>query len=334
MAVFITGAAGFVGLAVTEALLMRGERVIGFDLSPLPEHARKIFGGLPGRLEQVIGDVCDAQGLKAALRESDANCVLNLAAVTAGAGREISDATGVIRVNVGGAATALEAAAACGVRRVVHLSSGSVYGASGRDVGVLTEDTPLRPEQLYSITKQAGEAVALRLADLHRLDLSIGRLGTCFGRWEYATGARDTPSAPYQLVHAARSGTPAILQRSHLRDWLYARDAAAAVIELLYARGRRHRIYNLAAGFMWSIADFCARLQQAGVGFEWRFVQPGEVANIDYYEPYDRSPMANERLRADTAFLPRYDLDEALADYLQWLGPASGPALKGKGARS
>jgi nucleoside-diphosphate-sugar epimerase len=322
MAAFVTGAAGFVGLAVTEALLMRGERVIGFDLCPVPEHAKRTFAGLPGRFEQVIGDICDAEGLKAALRQSDANCVLNLAAVTAGTGREIADPVGVVRVNIGGAAAMVEAAAACGIRRVLHLSSGSVYGASGRDVDLLTEDTPLRPEQLYAITKQASEAVALRLADLHRLDLSIGRLGTCFGRWEYATGARDTPSAPHQVVQAARSGIPAILPRSHLRDWLYARDAAAAVLELLYARTRRHLVYNLAAGFMWSIADFCARLQQVCSGFEWRFAQNGESANIDYYAPYDRSAMAIERLRSDTAFLPRYNLTEALADYLQWLGPA------------
>src|SRR6267378_4401832 len=74
-------------------------------------------------------------------------------------------------ISGGGAAATVEAAAACGIRRVVHLSSGSVYGASGRDVGLLMEDTPLRPEQLYASPKQASEAVALRLADLHRLDL-------------------------------------------------------------------------------------------------------------------------------------------------------------------
>jgi UDP-glucuronate 4-epimerase len=334
MAAFVTGAAGFIGLAVTEALLTRGERVTGFDLAPLSEQAERTFAGLPGRFEQIVGDICNAEGLKTAMRQSDANCVLNLAAVTAATSREIADPVGIVRVNIGGAAATLEAAAACGIRRVVHLSSGSVYGASGRDVDLLTEDTPLRPETLYGITKQASEAVALRLADLHRLDLSIGRLGTCFGRWEYATGARDTPSAPYQVVQAARSGIPAILPRSHLRDWLYARDAAAAVLELLYARTRRHRVYNLAAGFMWSIADFCARLQQARSGFEWRFAQPGEQANIDYYAPYDRSAMTNERLRGDTAFLPRYNLAEALADYLQWLGPACDPVPRHRGTPS
>jgi UDP-glucuronate 4-epimerase len=334
MAAFITGVAGFIGLAVTESLLMRGERVTGFDLCPLPDHAARTFAGLPGRYQHVIGDACDAEGLKAAMRQSEAACVLHLAAVTAGTGREIGDPVGIVRVNVGGAAAAIEAAAACGIRRVLHLSSGSVYGSSGRDIDLLTEDTPQRPEQLYGITKQAGEAVASRLADLHRLDLSIGRLGICFGRWEYATGARDTPSAPYQIVQAARASLPAILPRSHPRDWLYARDAAAAVIELLYARTRRHRVYNLAAGFMWSIADLCARLQQVWPGFEWRFAQEGEAANIDYYAPYDRSPMAIERLRADTGFLPRYNLDEALADYLQWLGPALDPVVKASGVAS
>jgi nucleoside-diphosphate-sugar epimerase len=334
MAAFVTGAAGFIGLAVTEALLMRGERVIGFDLCPVSEQAQRTFAGLPGRFEQVIGDICDADGLKAALRQSDANCLLNLAAVTAGTGREIADPVGVVRVNVAGAATAIEAAAACRIRRVLHLSSGSVYGGSGRDAGLLAEDTPLRPEQLYGITKQASEAVVSRLADLHRLDLSIGRLGTCFGRWEHATAARDTPSPPYQVVQAARSGVPAILPRSHLRDWLYARDAAAAVLELLYASTRRHQVYNLAAGFKWSIADFCDRLQQVCPGFEWHIAQQGEPANIDYYASYDRSAMAIERLRDDTAFLPRYNVDEALADYLQWLGPPFDPVSSHRGVLS
>jgi UDP-glucuronate 4-epimerase len=227
MTVFVTGVAGFIGLAVTEALLARGARVVGFDLVPIPAHAEKTFAGLPGKFEQVEGDVCDAASLKAAIRRSDASCLLSLAAVTAGVAREISDPVSVVRVNVSGAATAIEAAAACGIQRIVHLSSGSVYSASGRVVSLLSEDTPLRPEQLYGISKQAGEAVALRLSDLHRLDLSVGRLGICFGRWEYATGARDTPSAPYQIVQAFRSGRPAILPRSHLRDWLYARDAVA-----------------------------------------------------------------------------------------------------------
>jgi UDP-glucuronate 4-epimerase len=178
MTAFVTGAAGFIGLAVTEACWRAASASSASILFQLLNMRERTFARLPGKFEQFWGDVCDAEGLKAALRRRDANCVLNLAAVTAGAAREIADPVGVVRVNVGGAAAAMEAAAGCGIRRVVHLSSGSVYGASGRDVDLLTEETPLRPEQLYGITKQAGEPVALRLADLHRLDLPIGRLGT------------------------------------------------------------------------------------------------------------------------------------------------------------
>src|SRR5258705_12270277 len=134
MAAFVRGAGGFIGLAVTEALLMRGERVIGFDLFPVSDHAERTFASLPGKFEQVMGDISDAEGLKVALRQTDANCVLNLAAVTAGTSREIADPVGVVRVNIGGAAATVEAAAACGIRPVGHLSSGPVYHASGPDV--------------------------------------------------------------------------------------------------------------------------------------------------------------------------------------------------------
>src|SRR4030081_1909182 len=123
MAAFVTGAAGFIGLAGTEALLTRGERVVGFDLCSVSEQAQRTFAGLPGRFEQVMGDICDADGLKVALRQSDANCVLNLAAVTAGTSREITDPVGVVRVNIGGAAATVEGAAACGIPRVLRLRS-------------------------------------------------------------------------------------------------------------------------------------------------------------------------------------------------------------------
>ena len=332
MTVFVTGASGFMGLALCEALLARGERVVGFDLLPPPEVARSAFARLPGRFESRLGDVREAEALTAALRDSGADRLVHLAAVTADADRERRAPAQVFEVNVGGTIAALTAARAAGVGRIIHVSSGSVYGASGRDADLLREgETPLRPEGLYGISKQAGEATALRLADLHGLDLVVGRLGTCFGPWEYATAVRDTPSAPLQVMLRAARGQKVHLPRPHPRDFLYARDGAAALLALLDAPKPPHRIYNLAAGFLWTLEDFCRALAARRPGFAWDW-GAGEDA-VALYAPYDRAPMDCARLCTETSFIPRYDLAAALEDYLGWFAdhgalfnsPASAP---------
>ncbi|HQS09123.1 MAG TPA: NAD(P)-dependent oxidoreductase [Xanthobacteraceae bacterium] len=323
MGVFVTGSSGFIGLTVCEALLARGERVVGYDLAPPPPMADALFQRLPGRFQWIAGDARDEGALTAALGASGADRLLILAAVTADAQRERSAPRAVIDVNVGGVASAMAAASATGIRRIVYLGSGSAYGASGRGRAPLDEvSTPLQPEGLYGISKQAGEAVALRLAGLHGLDLVVGRLGTCFGPWEYATSARDTPSAPFQVLRRVARGEEVVLPRPHPRDWFYGRDAAAAILGLMDTPRLPHPVYNLSAGFIWSLADFCRALALRRPGLRWRFAAPDEAGNVDLYMPYDRAPMANARLRADTGFAPRHDLPTALDAYLAWLDAA------------
>ncbi|MFG1465418.1 NAD(P)-dependent oxidoreductase [Xanthobacter sp. DSM 24535] len=333
MAIFVTGSSGFIGLAVCEALLARGERVVGYDLASPPPMAGALFARLPGRFEWIAGDVRSEDGLHNALSASGADRLLILAAVTADADRERSAPRTIIDVNVGGVASVLAAAAACGVKRSVYLGSGSAYGASGRADTPLNEGTtPLQPEGLYGISKQAGEAVALRLGTLYGLDLVVGRLGTCFGPWEYATSARDTPSAPLQVLQLAAQEQTIVLPRPHVRDWLYGRDAAAAILSLLDAPRLPHPVYNLSAGFLWSLADFCRALAQRNPALKWRFAEPPDGGNVNLYMPYDRAPMANARLRAETGFAPKYDLPAALDDYLAWWATDGGQWLRSETA--
>lgn len=317
MSVLVTGAAGFVGLALVEHLLERGERVLGFDLAPPPAEAARAFAALPGRFDGITGDVRDAEALRDAFERYAPDRVVVLAAVTADAARERAAPRAIFEVNVGGVLAVLGAAAGRGVRRVVHASSGAVYGASGATAATLVEDvTPLRPEALYGISKLAAEQAALRLAALHGLDLVIGRLGTCFGPWEADTGVRDTPSAPLQILRLAERGDAVVLPRPSRRDWLYVRDAAAGLAALLDASRPAHRVYNVAAGFQGSLVDWCRAIEPAFAGLRWRIGASG--ANVDLYAPYDRAPMDLTRLRADTGFEPRFDLAAAAADYLPW----------------
>jgi UDP-glucuronate 4-epimerase len=318
---FVTGACGFVGMALAEHLLARGETVVGWDRAAPSEPARRRLAALPGRFVALRGDACDTDALGAALADHRPGRLVLLAAVTAGPARERTEPERIFAVNLVAVAGAMRLVARHGVARVLLASSGSVYGYSGRAPEPLHETrTPLRPEGLYGISKLAAESAALRLAALLALDLRIGRLGTCFGPWERDTGVRDTLSAPLQVLRCLGEGRPVRLPRPLRRDWLYVRDAAAALAALLDAERPPQPVYNLAAGFEWSVADWCAWLaaQPGGEALDWALAAGEGEATIDAHADYDRAPMDIGALRRDTGFAPRYDLPRAGADFLAW----------------
>lgn len=316
-ATLITGSSGFIGLALCEALLARGETVIGCDISSPPMAAKNLFDTLPGSFTHVAADVRDAATLQRAMSDNRVDRIVALAAITADIERERRAAGAVIEVNVGGCIATLEAARAAGVKRIVFMSSGSAYGgAAYRGAPLLEDETPTKPESLYGISKLAAEQTALRLGAVFNLDVVAGRLGTCFGPWEYVTGARDTPSAVLQIVTRMKAGNEVILPRPHPRDWLYSRDAASAIIALMDAPSFEHQVYNLGAGFEWSLTDLCMFLGRVDKSFKWKMSEVGE-GNINLYGNLDRDVMDTARIEK-AGFVPRYDLELALSDYLAW----------------
>jgi UDP-glucuronate 4-epimerase len=309
----LTGASGFLGAALTEALLARGERVIAVDRAPAPNAP----AGPSYRF--VPADLSRPGALDPVLAGERVEAVILAAAITADGARERRDPAGVVAVNVAGVADAIRAAAAHGVRRVLLLGSGAVYGEAAFTAPVLDEEeTSPAPRSLYALTKLSGEAIALRLAENYGLDLTAIRLGTCFGPFERDTGARDTLSAPFQILRLAERGLPIRLPRAGRRDWLYVRDAVAGTLALLDAPERPHRIYNVAAGFAWSLADFCSGLARRRPGLAWSVTGPAD-ATVNLYDAADRAPLSIARLITDTTYRPRYDLPAALDDVLAWI---------------
>jgi UDP-glucuronate 4-epimerase len=323
-ATLITGGAGFIGLALCETLLTRGENVVAYDGAALPPKAVALFATLPGRLTTVGGDVRDTAALKSAMEASGVDRVVTLAAITADIERERRAARSIFDVNVGGVIATIEAAHAVGVRRMVHVSSGAVYGAAGYQTKLLVEEeTPTQPENLYGITKLSAEQVVLRLASVLDMSIIIGRLGTCFGPWEHGNASRDTPSAVLQIITKYKSGEKVALPRAHRRDWLYSRDAAQAIVSLLDDPSPAHAICNLAAGFKWSLAELCHELSSRQASFAWE-LSPDGTGNIALYGTHDRAPMSTQRL-AQAGFKPQYNMKSALSDYLQWWDMAGVP---------
>ncbi|MEX2502883.1 MAG: NAD(P)-dependent oxidoreductase [Trueperaceae bacterium] len=319
MKTLITGAAGFVGLNLTEALLRRGDDVVVLDARPeLPTDATDAFADLPGTLTYVRGDVLDTDALEATVRDHDVTRFVHAAVITPGPDREVRDWKTIVDVNYRGTIEALDVAVRCGVERFLYPSSASVYGDTSFDDPTLKEDvTHPVPNAFYGIAKYAAERSTLRAHDLLGLDARVARVGAVFGPWEHATGLRDTLSGPMLASRLAVQGEEVVLPRPGPRDWVYARDVAGALIALLDAENPPHRLYNVSSGVRWTMQDWCERMQAHDPDFRWRISDDPSEANVTF-GPRDRSPLDVERLTGEI-YQPRYPLAEAFDDYMAWI---------------
>lgn len=316
-ATLVTGAAGFVGLAVTEALLARGDAVVAFDRADLPPDAIRRFAALPGRIVPVQGEIRSGADLAAGFAAAPVSRVLHAAVITAGPARERADAETIVSVNVIGAIAALTAAAARGVSRFVYPSSVSVYGQQPEGSPPFSEDgTCPRPLMLYGITKLAAEQALVRLAAVHGLSFAAARLGSVFGPWERDTGLRDTLSPHLAAIGRLLAGEEAVLNPPTRGDHVYVRDVAAGLVGLLDAPSPPHAVFNLGTGRVSDVADFCAALAALRPGFRWRLAHEGEASNVVTHVPFHRPAMDIARLAAATGYAPRFGLAAAAADAL------------------
>jgi UDP-glucose 4-epimerase len=330
MPVLITGATGFIGVNLAEALLSRGETVILFSRRSIepepgakgtPPGAFRVLSQLPGTMHIVTGDMMDPQILEDTFQRFKPETVLHGAAITPGLTREKAQFKLTAEVNFLGTINILEAACKHPPRRFVYLSSGSVYGQSAFTATELDEETTIPlPDSAYSIAKYAGERASLRYGALWDMDVISARIGTVFGPWEWDTGIRASLSIMLQLTTCALSGEEAVMpQIVGRKDWVYSRDIADAILALMDAPSLAHGVYNLGSGVEWTVGEWCEKLASAYPGFTYRTSGDDGQVNCHYGTP-DRAPFATRRLTEDTGFQARFGLDQAFEDYIRWIG--------------
>jgi UDP-glucuronate 4-epimerase len=320
MTILVTGAAGFIGLHVCEALLARGDRVVGIDnLNDYYDVALKRarlarLAPCDGfRFEPLdIADTAAIQGLAA--RQDGFTAIVNLAA-QAGVRYSIDHPRSYIRSNLDGFLEILELARALGprCRHLVYASSSSVYGDAGT-VPFSTEERCDTPVSLYAATKRSNELMAHTYSHLYRVKATGLRYFTVYGPW----GRPDM--APFLFTKAILAGeTLRVFNHGDMRrDFTYIDDIVAGTLAALDhppdddGTAAPHRVYNLGNHRSEQLIDFIAALERAcgrKAALALEPMQPGDV-----HETFaDIAPIQH-----DLGYRPTTTIEEGVPRFVDW----------------
>ncbi len=308
--ILVTGAAGFIGSHLSEALVARGERVIGIDnFDPYYDPAikrRNVAGLLAGEGFTLIeGDICDPQALNAAFAAGDVAGVIHLAA-KAGVRPSIEAPVAYARANVEGTAALLEAARVRGVERFVFGSSSSVYGAAN-EVPFSEDQRIDRPISPYAATKVAGEALCHTWHHLYGIPMVLLRFFTVYGPRQRP----DLAISKFVRLLEAGEPIPQFGDGSSSRDYTYIADIVRG-ITAAYDSDLRFEIINLGSSAPVRLDEMIAAVGAAvGVEPAVRVLddQPGDVP---------RTFASVEHARELLGWEPEWSLADGLREFVAW----------------
>jgi len=257
MKTLITGADGFIGSHLTEALVRKGHNVRAFVLYNSfnswgwLDHAPK---DIRDNLDVFAGDVRDPHGVKEAMRGCDA--VLHLAALISIPYSYHSPGT-YVDTNIKGTLNVLQAARELGVRRVIHTSTSEVYGTA-RFVPI-TEAHPLQGQSPYSATKIAADQLAYSFYASFGLPVVIARPFNTYGPRQ--SGRAVIPTIITQIANGQRQIKLGAV--SPTRDFNFVQDTVAGFIAALDSDQGLGEAVNFGSNFEISIGDTARIIAEA-----------------------------------------------------------------------
>ncbi len=311
--ILVTGATGAVGPRVVAALLESGCRVRTLSLDAPHE------GAWPAGVDARLGDVTDPPAVAAAMAGVDG--VIHLAALLHIINPPPQLRSRYERINVGGTANVVEAARQAGVGRVVFFSTIAVYGPSTG--GVLTEDSPLRPDSFYAQTKVDAERIVLSAKHADGMPMgTVLRLGAVYG-------ARIKGNYRRLLLSLARRRFIPIGAGTNRRTLVYDKDVARAAVLALRHPGAEGSVFNITDGRCHSMNNIIETLCDAlgrrpprlslplgPIRFLAGFIEDGARlfgrtapivrATVDKYT--EDVAVDGRKFCTQTGFVPKYDL--------------------------
>lgn len=328
MRVLVTGAAGFIGAALSQRLLERGDEVLGYDnLNPYYDVRLK-----QARLERLrahpgfafaAGDLEDAERWRACFAEFAPQRVVNLAA-QAGVRYSLENPRAYVDSNVVGFLNVLEACRHFGCEHLVYASSSSVYGGNAK-VPFSVQDAVDHPLSLYAASKKANELMAHTYSHLFGVPTTGLRFFTVYGPW----GRPDM--ALFIFTRKILAGEPIDVYNHgrHTRDFTYIDDIVEGVVRTLdrvaqpdprfdpqhpnpATSSAPYRIYNIGNHRPVQLERYIAVIEACVGRTARKNLLPLQAGDV----PDTCADVAE--LVADTGYSPDTPVEEGVARFVAW----------------
>ena len=324
MTVLVTGVAGFIGMAVADRLLARGDHVVGID-SLNDYYPVELKRDRLALLERLHGDrfafahvdFADHDALEAAAG-AGIDRIVHLGA-QAGVRHSLENPRAYVQSNLVGHVNILELARARQVRHLVYASSSSVYGANAK-LPFAVDDRADHPVSLYAATKKADELMSETYAHLYRIPQTGLRFFTVYGPW----GRPDM--AMWLFTDAILAGRPIrVFNEGRMqRDFTYIDDIVTGVVTTLdrppgddgavKAGGSvaPHALYNIGNNQPEELGTLIALIEAACGRSAIRDLQPMQPGDVPATYA-DLSAIAR-----DLGFAPTTSLAEGVPRFVAW----------------
>jgi UDP-glucuronate 4-epimerase len=328
MKVLITGAAGFIGSALSIKLLKRGDEVIGIDnhndyYDPALKEARLARHEEHPNYTHIRMNIEDRKGMAKLFKDHQFEGVVNLAA-QAGVRYSIENPLAYVDTNLVGFAHILEGCRHNEVRHLVYASSSSTYGLNTKQP-FSTHDCVNHPVSLYAATKKANELMAHTYSHLYGLPTTGLRFFTVYGPY-------DRPDMALQkFTRSMISGEPITVFNygKHRRDFTYIDDIVEGIVRVLDQPALSNpdwdsnnpdpatssapwRVYNIGNNNPVELMDYIEALETSlGVKAEKELLplQPGDVP--DTYADVDD-------LVEEFGYKPSTSVEQGVENFAQW----------------
>jgi len=232
MRVLVTGAAGFIGSTLSQALLRRGNDVLGIDnLSDYYDvrlkQARLDRLKVDSRFRFELLDVASREGMASLFALNKFDAVAHLAA-QAGVRYALTNPHAYVDANVVGFLNVLEGVRHHGAKHLIYASSSSVYGANTK-LPFSEHDNVDHPFSLYAATKKANELMAHSYAHLYGMRCTGLRFFTVYGPW----GRPDMALFLFTKGILASQPIPVFNQGNMVRDFTYVDDIVEGILRVI-----------------------------------------------------------------------------------------------------